>query len=180
MDVLTEPSLVDPWIQLRMEPQPPDDTHFVIRFEDHHINNLLKRAMSNRLLYKPILEELEIAGEGALTVSSFALRNGWTLPAICRNFRYSYYRSVTMRELRQNHLVVWPTTYWRATGDRAPCSDVHYDIIVSTDTADVPPVLLEDGRSKPERQAGFAQLARLFNPVLELWSDLLEIPKIAA
>ncbi|WP_433889350.1 hypothetical protein [Streptomyces sp. CA-111067] len=118
--------------------------------------------------YSAILNLMGRYEAGALVLSAFALRDGWTPEDITSYDRSPRpYSQAQGAMLLDRGLELWPTSTTTPDGEPDPRNEVHYDVVVTTDSTLVPDEVLTG--TKEEKKRGRARLRSVFDPILDLW-----------
>lgn len=162
-----------PTVELRRGDPGPQRDELVLRFRIDDRNQVIKNALGHWHEYETVLNALGRSGSGALVLSAFALRDGWTADGIAAHDRLPsqprprvHVRGAVL--LDHNALEIWATSMTTPDGELDPRNNVHYDVVVTTDEDLVTPSLL--ATTKSERSQGRDRIRPVIAPILDLWN----------
>ncbi|MDO0914616.1 hypothetical protein QQM39_28415 [Streptomyces sp. DT2A-34] len=163
------PMLTPPQIELRPSDRGVKRDEMVLRFHIENRDQVIVNALGSWHEYAPILASLGRHESGALVLSTFALRDGWTVDRIAAYDRWprpSLHASGSA--LLDQRLEIWPTSLTSPDGESDPRNEIHYDVVVTTDEQLVTVSVLSG--QKHEKREGRARIRPVIDPILDLWT----------
>jgi hypothetical protein len=80
-------------VELRQEREPLAGGLLLMRWVIADVKRVLDTALNYRLLYASVMSELDLPGDGAWVLSTFALRDGWTPQRLAEGTHRNQYQT---------------------------------------------------------------------------------------
>lgn len=146
-----------------------DDRHLLLRLgTDADVDQTIRTSLGHYVSYAPVLHELGLPGDGALTLSVFLLEPGRP-PAELRASPFQrVFRTTTVGRLGAAGVPIWATDI-TVEGVAAPSSDDHFDLVVATFADALPGAYAAADRAERRRlrdqlRPTFEHVLRVFGP----------------
>lgn len=145
----------------------------VLRFEVEDLNRVITKAAGDADLYRPLQTDRGYPADWqALVLSCFAVTDEWTPTRLAEQTGFSRYRLARAEVLETAGYELWPTEVF-IDDEADPRNCVHYDLVVATGPAIIPPSLITG--TPAERRAARSELRPMFERVLDVLGEPEEI-----
>ncbi len=146
----------------------------VLRFDVADVNRIIQKAVADSELYREIQNAAGHPDDWqVLALTCFAITNEWTPARLAEGTGFRLYRLARAATLEAGGFGLWPTEVF-VDDQPDPRNSVHYDLVVAAGPSVIPAALI--GGAPSARRAARAALAPIFQRVLDLLGDPLEIP----